>query len=53
VHRRVHRGLVDGLRSGALAGEIPTHGTTTRVRQSIPEGRWAGVGADGLAPELP
>jgi NADH-quinone oxidoreductase subunit E len=55
-HRITHAefdGLVDGLRSGALAAEIPTHGTTTRVRQQFPEGSWAGVGADGLAPELP
>jgi len=54
-HRITHAGfdtLVDDLRAGRRDDEIPHHGTTTRVRQTVPAGRWAGVGADGLAPEL-
>ncbi len=54
-HRITHEGfdaLVDDLRSGRRTGEIPPHGTTTRVRQTVPAGRWAGVGAEGLAPEV-
>ena len=39
--------LVDDLRSGRLADEIPAHGTLATVRQQIPAGR--GVGA--VAPE--
>jgi NADH-quinone oxidoreductase subunit E len=35
--------LVADLRSGALDGEIPPHGTLARVRQSIPSDRAAGV----------
>lgn len=35
--------LVDDLRAGRLAGEIPSHGTLATVRQSIPAER--GVGA--------
>ena len=44
--------LVDDLRAGRRADEIPPHGITTRIRQQIAADRWAGVGADGLAPEL-
>lgn len=54
-HRLTHEGfdaLVDDLRAGRRTGEIPSHGTTTRVRQTVPAGRWAGVGAVGLAPEV-
>jgi hypothetical protein len=35
-----------------LDSEIPPHGTTTRVRQSIPVDRWAGKGAEGLPQEV-
>lgn len=35
--------LVDDLRGGALAGEIPKHGTLARVRQTTPS-NWAGTG---------
>lgn len=35
--------LVDDLRSGRLADEVPAHGTVARVRQHIPDGRLAGV----------
>lgn len=35
--------LVADLRSGALDGEIPPHGTVARVRQHIPADRAAGV----------
>ncbi|CAA9236258.1 MAG: NADH-ubiquinone oxidoreductase chain E [uncultured Acidimicrobiales bacterium] len=54
-HRITHQGfdaLVDDLRAGRRSDEIPPHGTTTRLRQTIPAGRWAGVGAVGLAPEV-
>lgn len=34
--------LVDDLRSGRLAQEVPPHGTTTRVRQQVTTDRWAG-----------
>ena len=44
--------LVDDLRAGRLAGEVPPHGTTTRVRQTIPAERWVGRGAEGLPPEV-
>jgi NADH-quinone oxidoreductase subunit E len=40
--------LVDDLRGGSLADEVPPHGTTTRVRQKIAPERWAGKGAEGL-----
>jgi NADH-quinone oxidoreductase subunit E len=40
--------LVDDLRAGKLADEIPPHGTTTRVRQKVAADRWSGKGADGL-----
>ena len=54
-HRITHAGfdtLVDELRAGRLAEEIPPHGTTTRVRQTVPAARWAGVGVEGLPPEI-
>jgi NADH-quinone oxidoreductase subunit E len=54
-HRITHQGfdaLVDDLRAGRRHEEIPPHGTTTRLRQTVPAGRWAGVGAEGLAPEV-
>ena len=35
--------LVDDLRAGRLADEVPAHGTVARVRQHIPDGRLAGV----------
>ena len=44
--------LVDDLRSGA-AGDVPEHGTLAVVRQSIPEGRGAGVLAPDDAREAP
>jgi len=44
--------LLRDLRAGLLENEIPPHGTTTRVRQSIPVDRWAGKGADGLRQEV-
>lgn len=36
--------LVGKLRRGELDGEIPPHGTLARIRQQVPEGRWAGSG---------
>lgn len=39
--------LIDDLRNGR-AGDIPPHGTTTRVRQKVDPERWAGTGATGL-----
>jgi NADH-quinone oxidoreductase subunit E len=54
-HRITHGefdALVDDLRAGRRGDEIPPHGTTTRVRQTPSAERWAGVGADGLAPEV-
>jgi NADH-quinone oxidoreductase subunit E len=44
--------LVDDLRAGRRGDEIPPHGTTTRIRQTVAADRWAGVGADGLPPEV-
>ncbi len=44
--------LVDDLRAGRRSDEIPPHGTTTRIRQLVAADRWAGVGAEGLAPEI-
>ncbi len=35
--------LLDDLGTGALAGEVPPHGTLGRVRQQIPADRAAGV----------
>jgi NADH-quinone oxidoreductase subunit E len=37
--------LVDDLRAGRLAEEIPPHGMLARVRQKVPADRWAGTGA--------
>ncbi len=54
-HRITHAefdAVVDGLRAGQLAEHIPPHGTTTRIRQAVPAARWAGVGAEGLPPEI-
>ncbi len=54
-HRITHGefdALVDDLQAGRRGDEIPPHGTTTRVRQSVSAERWAGVGADGLPPEV-
>jgi NADH-quinone oxidoreductase subunit E len=45
-------GLLDGLRSGAV-DDVPSHGTLALVRQSIPEGRGAGVHAPEDAREAP
>jgi NADH-quinone oxidoreductase subunit E len=44
--------LLRDLRAGLLDSEIPPHGTTTRVRQSIPVDRWCGRGAEGLPEEV-
>jgi NADH-quinone oxidoreductase subunit E len=44
--------LLRNLRAGLLDSEIPPHGTTTRVRQSIPVDRWAGRGTEGLPEEV-
>jgi NADH-quinone oxidoreductase subunit E len=44
--------LLDRLRAGELADQIPPHGTTTRVRQQIPPDRWAGRGGEGLPQEV-
>ena len=35
--------LLDDLSTGALADEVPPHGTLGRVRQQIPADRAAGV----------
>lgn len=54
-HRITHDevdALLEDLRAGGRDEEIPPHGTLTRVRQHVAAGRWAGVGRDGLAPEL-
>jgi hypothetical protein len=40
--------MIDDLKSGKLADEIPGHGVVARIRQRIPADR--GVGA--IAPEL-
>ena len=37
--------LVDDLRSGRLADEVPTHGTLARIRQHIPHDKAAGLAA--------
>ena len=39
--------LIDDLRAGRLADEIPPHGTLARVRQRVPADRWAGTGTAG------
>jgi len=44
--------VVEQLRAGRLANEIPPHGTTTRVRQQVAPERWAGTGAEGLKQEV-
>jgi len=36
--------LLDDLRAGRLAAEIPPHGTLARVRQKVSPERWAGTG---------
>ena len=41
--------LVDDLRAGRLAEEIPPHGTLARVRQKVAPDRWAGAGAKAQA----
>ena len=41
--------LVEDLRAGRLADEIPPHGTLARVRQKVPADRWAGTGAAAQA----
>lgn len=41
--------LVADLRSGALADEIPLHGTLARVRQQVAPDRWADTGAQAQA----
>ncbi|MBA2625771.1 MAG: NAD(P)H-dependent oxidoreductase subunit E [Acidimicrobiia bacterium] len=54
-HRITHDqadALFDDLRAGRRDAEIPPHGTTTRVRQRPDPERWAGVGAEGLRPEI-
>lgn len=44
--------LVEQLRAGRLADQIPPHGTTTRVRQQVAPERWAGLGGEGLKQEV-
>ncbi len=54
-HRITHDqadALFDDLRAGRRDAEIPPHGTTTRIRQRPDPERWAGVGAEGLRPEV-
>jgi len=41
--------LVDDLRAGRLADEVPPHGTLARIRQRVPAERWAGRGAEEQA----
>lgn len=41
--------LVEDLRAGRLADEIPSHGVLARVRQDAAPDRWAGTGAPGPA----
>jgi NADH-quinone oxidoreductase subunit E len=45
--------LVDDLRAGRLAGEIPPHGTLARVRQHIPADRAVGAVPVEQATEAP
>ena len=45
-------GLIDGLRSGSV-DDVPEHGTLALVRQSIPDGRGAGIHAPEDATEAP
>ncbi|HEX9258873.1 MAG TPA: NAD(P)H-dependent oxidoreductase subunit E [Acidimicrobiales bacterium] len=41
--------LIEHLRSGALADEVPPHGTLARVRQHIRPERWANTGIEAQA----
>jgi NADH-quinone oxidoreductase subunit E len=41
--------LVEDLREGRLADEIPPHGTLARIRQKVAADRWAGTGAEAQA----
>jgi NADH-quinone oxidoreductase subunit E len=43
--------LIEDLRAGKLAEEIPPHGTLARVRQHIPADRAAGTAHPASAPE--
>lgn len=45
--------LIAGLRSGALSGDFPDHGTTTRVRQRTTPDQMAGVFAPEDVNEAP
>lgn len=40
--------LVEDLRAGRLAGEVPPHGTLARIRQTTPD-NWAHTGRDAQA----
>lgn len=41
--------LVDDLRAGKLASEIPPHGTLARVRQKVSPDQWANTGIEAQA----
>jgi NADH-quinone oxidoreductase subunit E len=41
--------LIEDLRAGRLADEIPAHGTLARIRQRVPAHRWSGRGAAAQA----
>jgi NADH-quinone oxidoreductase subunit E len=41
--------LIADLRSGALSGEIPAHGTLAKVRQKVTADRWADTGTQAQA----
>jgi hypothetical protein len=43
--------LIDDLRHGRRAHEVPKHGTLARVRQEIPQDRRAGNAVPGAADE--
>jgi NADH-quinone oxidoreductase subunit E len=43
--------LIDDLRAGKLADEVPPHGTLAKVRQHIPADRAAGVALPSGVPE--
>ncbi len=43
--------LFADLRAGGRSGEIPPHGTLTRVRQQVDPQRWDGRGGEGLPEE--
>ena len=45
--------LIDDLKSGKLADEIPAHGVVARIRQRIPADRGVGAVAPELATENP